>query len=87
MDNEYYGLPKPEESPDLLTDIMYLTEKRDNALDNFNDKIKRNIYNREAIVMAFESILRINAQLKIMEDCLVVSRITNANKGNGEKSL
>ena len=73
---EKFDLPAPEER-DIEMDIIYLTDRRDKTLASFNKKIKRNQYNREAITFAFESVLRVNKQVKMLQDA---AKITEANK-------
>jgi hypothetical protein len=58
----------PAGKTNIHEDIEYLRDRRDRALESFNRKIKRNTYNQEAITAALDSVLRVNKQLKMLED-------------------
>jgi glutaredoxin 2 len=64
---------------DLETAIEYFTERRDDALEHFNDVLKTNNYTVESIHRSLDTVLRTNEQLKLMEDCLVMLRITQSS--------
>jgi len=68
---EKNDLPAPKKT-NIYEDIEYLRDRRDKALESFNKKIKRNNYNREAITAAFNSVLRVNKQVKMLEDAAKV---------------
>lgn len=71
---------QPEEIKlDLMTAIEYFTERRDDALEHFNDVLKTNNYTVESIHRSLDTVLRTNEQLKLMEDCLVMLRIIQSN--------
>ena len=70
-------LPAPEKQD---MDLKYLTFRRDDALENFNEKLKSQLLTDEELHKKLDTVLRINNQVKLMEDALVVSRITEANK-------
>jgi hypothetical protein len=71
---------QPEEIKlDLMTAIKYLTERRDDALEHFNDVLKTNNYTVESIHRSLKSVLRTNKQLKLMEDCLFMLNIMQSN--------
>lgn len=78
----------PEEIKlDLITAIEYIKEKRDDALENFNDKLKVNDYTHDATMHdALSPVLRFNLQLKTLEDCLIVLRVAKANAEKDKKS-
>jgi hypothetical protein len=76
---------QPEELKlDIMTAIEYMTEKRDDALEHFNDKLKLNDYAHDATMHdALSPVLRINLQLKTLEDCLIALRVQQGlNKNN-----
>jgi len=60
-------------------DFAYMIEKRDDALEHLNNGIKTYLPNKR-IQQRLNLLLRINKQVKLMEDALIVSRITKANK-------
>lgn len=62
---------------ELIDAIAYLVEKRDDLLENLNDKIKADA-KHENIYSALQSVLRVNDQIKTLEDCLVMLRVFNA---------
>jgi len=59
----------------IKNDISYLTEKRNNELEKFNDLIKAGETD-ERINKCFNSLLRKQKQLKLVEDALVIYNIT-----------
>ena len=65
----------PEE-PNIEMDLEYLTYKRDDALEHFNDNIKSHLLTDEGLHKKLDVVLRMNHQVKIMTDILVVSRLT-----------
>lgn len=75
-------LPAPDKQ-DIVTDLKYITFRRDVVLENFNEKLKSHLLTDEELHKKLDSVLRINKQIKMMEDVLVVSRITEANKKKG----
>jgi hypothetical protein len=63
--------------------LKYITEKRDDILENFNDRIKANDYKHDVEMHdALASVLRINLQLKTLEECLIALKIM---KNNGKE--
>jgi hypothetical protein len=58
----------------ITDDIQYITEKRDTALERFNEKIKINDFTPEEMYRALDIVLRINKQLKTLEDCLIIAK-------------
>jgi len=58
---------------------MYVTEKRDDALEHLNDGIKQYL-SKKIIMERLNSVLKINKQLKLLEDALVVSRTNGEDK-------
>jgi hypothetical protein len=61
---------------DINVDIEYLTEKRDNELNHFNDLIKQyGLYNDELLHKRLDTLLRLCKHLKIAEDALMVYKI------------
>jgi len=73
---------QPEELKlDIMTAIAYIIEKRDDALEHFNNKIKVNDYVDDVVMHdALARVLRINFQLKTLEDCLIALRIAQSEK-------
>ena len=77
-------IKQPKElKSDIMTAIEYITEKRDDILENFNDRIKANDYKHDVEMHdALASVLRINLQLKTLEECLIALKIM---KNNGKE--
>jgi hypothetical protein len=71
---------QPEELKlDLITAIEYITEKRDDALEHFNELMKINDYTHDCVMHdALSPVLRINLQLKTLEDCMVMFKIMSS---------
>lgn len=66
---------------DIATAIEYMTEKRDDALEHFNEIIKINGYSHDCEMHdALSPVLRFNLQLKTLEDCMIMLRIMNSEK-------
>jgi hypothetical protein len=63
------------ENLELKNDISYLTEKRNDELERFNDLIKVGETD-ERINNCFNSLLRKQKQVKLAEDALVIYNIT-----------
>jgi hypothetical protein len=57
----------------IETDLEYITELRNDALENFNDHVKMNS-TKETLQNRFDVIIRFNKQIKLLEDCLVIYR-------------
>ena len=72
-------LPGNEE-PDMDMDLEYLTYKRDDALEHFNNKLKSHLSTDEELHKSLDSVLRMNRQVKMMEDVIVVSRLSGNKK-------
>lgn len=63
------------ENSDLMPDVKYFIDKRDVELERFNLKIKCG--NSEEIIRnGFKSLMRIQRQLKLAEDALVIYNIS-----------
>ena len=68
---------------DLYTAIEYIREKRDDALERFNEKVKTNDYTHDATMHdALSPVLRFNLQLKTLEDCLIALRVQQGLNNN-----
>jgi hypothetical protein len=66
---------------DIATAIEYMTEKRDDALENFCEKLKTNDYQHDCVMHdALAPVLRINLQLKTLEDCMLTMKFMNSEK-------
>ncbi|MFA5207228.1 MAG: hypothetical protein WC428_00860 [Candidatus Paceibacterota bacterium] len=64
---------------DLMNAIVYITEKRDDALEHFNELMKTNNYTHDCMMHdALEPVLRINLQLKTLEDCMVMLKVMSS---------
>jgi hypothetical protein len=64
---------------DIATAIEYMTEKRDNALEHFCEKLKTNAYEHDCTMHdALEPVLRINLQLKTLVDCMLTMKFINS---------
>lgn len=59
--------------PNIVDDIQYITEKRNDALEHFCDKVQMN-QTPEQLQKSLDIILRFNKQIKTLEDCLVIMR-------------
>lgn len=73
---------QPEELKLEIKDaIEYMTEKRDDALEHFCEKLKTNAYDHDCVMHdALEPVLRINLQLKTLEDCMLTMRFITSEK-------
>jgi len=60
--------------PDMEMDLEYLTYKRDDALEHFNNKLKSHLSTDEELHKRLDIVLRLNHQVKMMEDFMVISR-------------
>ena len=69
-----------ELNPDL--DLKYLTEKRDNALEHFNQKLKSHQSTDENLHKSLDGVLRINKQVKLLEDIVVILSIISKETDN-----
>jgi len=56
----------------ITDDIQYITDKRDTMLECFNNKIKNNNSTQEEYHKSLDVLLRINGQLKTLENCFKV---------------
>lgn len=65
----------------LKMDLEYLTSKRDDALEHFNNKLKSHLLSDEELHKRLDSVLRLNHQVKLMEHTIIVHRITTNNNG------
>lgn len=64
---------------EIKNDVQYFQEKRDFELDRLVDCIKR-IDSDEIIQSRFNAVMRINKQLKLIEDAIIMHKIAQANK-------
>lgn len=65
---------------DIMDAIAYIKEKRDNELERFIEKLKINDYTHDCIMYdALAPVLRINLQLKTLEDCMIVLKVAKEN--------
>ena len=60
-------------------DIKYIQEKRDNQLDRFIDAVKGDLP-VETIERRYKGLMRLNSQMKLMEDSLIIYTLAKANK-------
>lgn len=65
---------------DLTGYINYLVKKRDDALEHFNQEIKSHILTDEKLHKRLDIVLRMNHQIKTLEDYLIVYRVTKEKK-------
>ena len=68
-------LPAPE-GIDMDMDIEYMTEKRDQQLERFNRNIK-DLKDDETIQNSLSSLMRVNTQLRMMEEARTIYNSTN----------
>jgi len=68
-------LPAPE-GIDMDMDIEYMTEKRDQQLERFNRNNKE-LKDDEAIQNSLSSLMRVNTQLRMMEEARTIYNSTN----------
>jgi len=68
-------LPTPE-GIDIDMDIEYMTEKRDQQLERFNRNIK-DLKDDETIQNSLSSLMRVNTQLRMMEEARTIYNKTN----------
>lgn len=69
------------ESVDIMMDIDYFRTKRDDALEHFNNGVKQYM-SKKRLIERLDRVLRVNRQLKIMEDAVVVSALARSDKRN-----
>lgn len=69
-----------ESDPDPKMDLEYLTSKRDDALEHFNEKLKSHLLTNEELHTRLDTVLRINKQVKMMEDALVIHEVAKNKK-------
>lgn len=74
---EKYDYSKP--LTPLTKDIVRITEKRDYEVEQLKNTIELN-FSEEVAREQLENVLKMNKQLKLLEDQLVVSRVTDASK-------
>jgi len=60
-------------------DIKYFSEKRDNAIERFVRTLRKNEYDVAELHKQLDGIVRINNQIELMEDALVIF-ITTSQK-------
>ena len=65
---------------DLIGYIDYLVKKRDDALEHFNQKVKLHILTDEELHKKLDIVLRMNHQVKTLEDYLIVYGVTKEEK-------
>lgn len=62
---------------ELNKDLEYLTEKRNDNIDHFSEKLKcYGLYSEDELRQSFETVLRTCKQLKMVEDAMIIYRIT-----------
>jgi hypothetical protein len=59
----------------ITDDIQYVTERRDAALERFIEKLKANNSTPEEMHKALDVVLRINKQVKTLQDCLIIAKV------------
>ena len=64
---------------DLVKDIKHLMEERDYALEHLKDILEMN-FSEEKAREQLERILKQNKELKLLEDQLVLYRVTKAQQ-------
>lgn len=69
------------EELEMNMDLRYLTEKRDDALEHFNNGVKQYM-TKKGLIKRLDGVLRINRQLKMMERAVVISALARTNKRN-----
>ena len=69
---------------DIMMDIQYLTERRDDELEHFNDGVKQYL-TKKRLIERLDRVLRVNSQLKTMEGAVVVSALARNAKSNEMK--
>jgi hypothetical protein len=72
-------LSLPGAEPDMEMDVAYFTEKRDDLLERLVTSIKLHEPD-EKIENRLKVLLRINKQLKLIEDATIIYKVTKANK-------
>ena len=82
-------IKQPEELKfDIMTAIEYFTERRDNILEHFNDRIKANDYKHDVEMHdALARVLRVNLQLRTLEECFIVFKVMNAQAEEDKKRI
>jgi len=76
--DDNFNLPAPEKA-DPEMDLAYLTDRRDKELEHFNNGVKQYL-TKKRLIERLDRVLRVNRQVKMMEDALVVYRVTQAKK-------
>lgn len=71
-ENNIFGQLDGQIEFNTYSDIKYLIEKRDNALERFNRTLRKNEYDVAELHKQLDNVLRINSQLKLMEDAFRV---------------
>lgn len=66
------------EDCDEVKDIKHLTEERDDAVEHLKDIIQMN-FSDEVAQKQLNHIITLNKRLKLLEDQLIVGRVTKAN--------
>ncbi len=69
----------------MVTDIEYLVAKRDNALERFNCAFEGNL-SLDIINGRFEILIKMEKNLRLAEDALMIYRVT-AKKQKDESKL
>jgi len=66
----------------MAMDLEYLTAKRDDALEHFNEKLKSHLLTDEELHKRLDTVLRMNNQVKMMQDIIVVKNVIQGKKSN-----
>jgi len=74
MENKDFVIP---DTP-LVKDIKYLTKERDYELEQLGHTIQLN-FSEEVAREQLEKILVMNKRLKLLEDQLIINRVSEAN--------
>jgi hypothetical protein len=62
------------------TDIEYLKEKRDNAVDRFAQKLKDSVHTDDELQESFRVVLRMCHQVKLAEDASIIFRLSQTEQ-------
>jgi hypothetical protein len=65
---------------DIKDAIDYIVEKRDDAIEHLSNQIKINHAYPERLHSFLDTIVRMNKQIKTLEDCLVMLRVLRENQ-------
>lgn len=68
------------EKIDLIENVLYFTRKRDEELNRFNELIKCGETDERRTTDCFNSLMRKQKQLKLIEDALIIFHVTSKIK-------